>query len=93
MALDYDFAEKLKGIIQKLRKKDPRRVDIIYKKVNQIINCGEAEVEHYKNLRYGLSGEKRVHIDRSFVLTFKYDKSKKFILFLDFDHHDSIYEK
>jgi mRNA-degrading endonuclease RelE of RelBE toxin-antitoxin system len=35
---------------------------------------------------------KRVHIDNSFVLIFKVDFNKKFILFVDFDHHDRIYK-
>lgn len=93
MPFAYDFTDKLKDIIQKLVKKDPRRVEIIYKKVKQIINSDEFTIEHYKNLRHDLSDRKRVHIDGSFVLTFKYDKAKKFVLFLDFDHHDNIYQR
>lgn len=93
MPLDYDFSEKLKGIIESLRRKDPVRADILYKKVKQIVNSDEETIEHFKNLRYDLKDQKRVHIDKSFVLTFKYDKAKKFILFLDFDHHDNIYKK
>ena len=91
MPFDYDFTDKLKDIIEKLRRKDPKRAEIIYNKVKQIINSDEITIEHYKNMRYGLSDRKRVHIDKSFVLTFKYDKTKKFILFLDIDHHDNIY--
>ncbi len=91
MPFEYDFADKLKSIIEKLRKRDPQRAEILYKKVNQIINSDEITIGHYKNLRHDLSDRKRVHIDKSFVLTFKYDKQKKSILFLDFDHHDNIY--
>ncbi|MBI5035940.1 addiction module toxin RelE [Candidatus Micrarchaeota archaeon] len=93
MPLAYDFTDKLKDIIQKLQKKDPKRTEIIYKKINQIITSDEATIEHYKNLRHDLKDKKRVHINGSFVLTFKYEKSRKFILFLDFDHHDNIYKK
>ena len=93
MPFDYDFSEKLKGIIEKLKKKDPKRTDIIYRKVKQIINSDEITIEHYKNLGYALKDTKRAHIDKSFVLTFKYDKSRRFILFVDFDHHDNIYKK
>ena len=93
MPFDYDFSDKLKALIPKLVRKDRRRTDIIYKKVKQIINSDENTIEHYKNLRYSQKNEKRVHIDKSFVLTFKYVKEKKFILFLDFDHHDNIYKK
>ena len=34
---------------------------------------------------------KRVHIGH-FVLIFSYDKSKDFVSFEDYDHHDNIYE-
>ncbi len=93
MPFDYDFSDKLKGIIQKLKRKNPKRVEIIHKKAKQIINSDETTIEHYKNLGYGQSDKKRVHIDKSFVLTFKYEKKKRFILFLDFDHHDNIYKR
>lgn len=93
MPFDYDFSEKLKEIVRKLKRKTPKRSNMLYKKVNQIINSDEFSIEHYKNLRHDSKGEKRVHIDKSFVLTFKYEKEKKFILFLDFDHHDNIYKK
>ena len=93
MPFDYDFTEELKEIIRRLRKKDPERAGIIHKKVKQIINSDEIAIEHYKPLRHDLKGEKRVHIDKSFVLTFRFDRERKFILFTDFDHHDSIYKK
>jgi len=93
MSFEYDFSPKLRRILQKLVKKDRRRADIIYNKVKEIINSDENAIGHYKNLRHDLSDEKRVHIDKSFVLTFSFDKKKKFVLFLDFDHHDNIYKK
>lgn len=93
LPFDYDFDPKLKGIIEKLAKKDQHRAEIFYKKIRQIINSDETTIEHYKNLRHDLSDRKRVHIDKSFVLTFSFDRKRKFILFLDFDHHDSIYKK
>ena len=90
---EYDFSEGLKRIIETLKKRDPQRTEILYKKIKQIINSDETTIEHYKNLKGNQSDRKRVHIDKSFVLTFKFDKSKKFVLFLDFDHHDNIYKK
>jgi len=93
MPFDYNFSDKLKRIILKLRKKDPRRAEIIHKKVRQIINSDEFTIEHYKNLGYRLSDKKRVHIDKSFVLTFTYIKKGRFVLFLDFEHHDKIYKR
>ncbi len=93
MPFEYDLSDKLREILDKLRSRDPKKVEIIYKKIKQIVNSDEVTIEHYKNLRHDLSDRKRVHIDKSFVLTFKYDRAQKFILFLDFDHHDIIYKK
>ena len=93
MPFSFAFSDKLKGIIEKLRARDPKKAEIIEKKVRQIIDLDEFTIEHYKNLRYDLKHLKRVHIDRSFVLTFRYYREQKFILFLDFDHHDNIYGK
>ncbi|HZX20590.1 MAG TPA: addiction module toxin RelE [archaeon] len=93
MALEYDISENLKEIIKKLVKRDPQRSEILWKKIRQIVASDEFVIEHYKNLRHNQSDLKRVHIDKSFVLTFKYYKDKKVILFEDFDHHDNIYRK
>ncbi len=93
MGLGYGYSDKLKSILKKLFKKDKRRYKIIIKKMEQIVQLSESEIEHFKNLRHDLSNRKRVHIDKSFVLTFRFDRKKKFILFLDFDHHDNVYKK
>ena len=53
--------------------------------------CKSNSIKRYKNLRHDLSDFKRVHIDKSFVLTFKVDLANNFILFYDFDHHDKVY--
>jgi len=89
---DFDLTEKLKFKIQKLIKKDKKKTDILYKKIKQIISCDSDSINHYKNLRNELKEFKRVHIDNSFVLTFKVDTKNNFILFTDFDHHDKIYK-
>ena len=89
----FDLTDELKFIIQKLCKKDRKRVEIINKKIKQIINSDSNSIQHYKNLRHDLSDFKRVHIDTSFVLVFKVDIQKNYILFVDFDHHDNVYNK
>ena len=60
-------------------------------KIEEVVNS--PNVEHYKNLRYGLKDKKRVHVASSFVLVFSYDRSRDFISFLDYDHHDRIYKQ
>lgn len=93
MPFEYDLSDKLREILDKLRSRDPKKVEIINKKIKQIVNSDETTIEHYKNLKYGMSDRKRAHIDKSFVLVFKYDKASKFVLFVDFDHHDVVYER
>lgn len=63
------------------------------KKVGQISSSDEFTIGHYKNLRHDQSDRRRVHIDRSFVLTFTFNRQTKTIEFLDFDHHDNIYKR
>lgn len=91
MGFDFDLTDDLKVKIAKLVKKDKKKAEIINKKIREIVNSGEDSIEHYKNLRYDLKEFKRVHIDKHFVLTFKVDMDKRFILFVDFDHHDRAY--
>jgi addiction module RelE/StbE family toxin len=47
---------------------------------------------HYKPLSGSMHGERRVHIG-SFVLTYEIDEARKTVIFVDFDHHDHVYEK
>lgn len=88
---NFELTDELKIKIIKLLKKDKIKVEIINKKIKEIINNDNEGIERYKNLRHDLKHLKRVHIDKHFVLTFKVDKEKSFILFEDFDHHDKIY--
>lgn len=88
---DFDLSDGLKLKIRRLVKKDKKKVDIINKKIKEIINNDNTSIDRYKNLRYDLKQFKRVHIDKHFVLTFKVDKQKNFILFEDFEHHDEVY--
>jgi len=90
---DFNFSDELKIIIKKLIKKDKKKVEIINKKIKEIINSDNQSINHYKNLRNDLKDYKRVHIEKSFVLVFKVDIQNNFILFADFDHHDKIYKK
>lgn len=87
----FDLSDKLKIILSKLAKKDKEKAIIINKKIKEIVNNDSETIKRYKNLKHDLSDLKRVHIDKSFVLTFKVDIANNFILFYDFDHHDKIY--
>ncbi len=89
---DFDLSDELKLILRKLSKRDPKKVEIINKRIKEIINCDVQSIGHYKNLRHDMKQLKRVHIDSHFVLTFSVHKEQNFILFVDFDHHDEAYE-
>jgi len=86
----FEIEEKLHQILKKLFKKDKKRYEIVWKKITEIIN--NLNIEHYKNLKFPMNEFKRVHIDKSFVLVFKYDKINDKIKFYDLDHHDKIYK-
>lgn len=93
MPLPTIFSPELKAKLAKLLKRDRARYDMLMKKVEQIASSDEFTIQHYKNLRHDMSEEKRAHIDRSFVLTFAFNRQTKTVEFLDFDHHDKIYRR
>ena len=51
-----------------------------------------AEEEKFEKT-HGMKDKKSVHIIKSFVLVFGYDKESDLISFLDYDHHDVIYQR
>lgn len=71
----------------KLKKKNQKQLEIIFKKIKQILE----NPFHFKPLRGDMHGCRRVHIDKSFVLTYEIDEEKKVVTILDYDHHDNIY--
>ena len=88
---DFALSDELQLKIRKLVDKDKKKVEIINKKIKEILSNTPQTIQRYKNLKYGLKGFQRVHIDRHFVLIFKVDIQKNFILFVDFSHHDTAY--
>ena len=73
--------------INKLCKKNQVLEEALKKKMNEIIQ----NPYHYKPLRYGLYGIRRVHIMKSFVLKFEIIEATKTVKFLAFGHHDTAY--
>ena len=86
----FELEKKLHQTLKKLFKKDKKKYEITWKKISEIINS--PNIEHYKNLKFPLNNFKRVHIDNSFVLIFKHNKSNDKIIFYNLDHHDKIYK-
>lgn len=86
----YEIVPYLQQILKKLSKKDKQLYLRVLKKIEEIISC--SDVEHYKNLRHDMKDRKRAQIGH-FVLVFKFLKEENEIKFVDFDHHDKIYER
>jgi len=78
----------LEKILKKLSKKNRKQVEIILKKIDEIL----ANPHRYKNLRAPLNDWKRVHVDKHFVLIFSVDDESKSVTLEDYDHHDNIYK-
>ena len=85
---DFEIKPELYKKLVKLSKKDKNAYEAVMKKISEIVNS--SDVEHYKNLRYDMKDSKRVHIGH-FVLVFSYNKTRNFVSFEDYDHHDHIY--
>jgi len=74
-------------IFSKLAKKNPKQMRIIEKKIKQICE----KPSHFKPLRAPMQHLRRVHVDKSFVLTYSIDEQNKVVIIEDYDHHDKIY--
>jgi len=83
---------ELEKLISKLAKKDKILLIALNNKIKQVCSCDDELIDHYKNLRYGLSEYKRVHIDKSFVLIFKVNKERNTVYFDRLEHHDTAYK-
>ena len=85
----FEIKPKLEKKLKKIEKKDPVMFKAARDKIEKIIR----NPYHYKPLRYGLKGLRRVHIGKSYVLVFEIDEMARIVRFLDLGHHDEIYGK
>lgn len=72
-----------------LAKKDPKTLQIIANKIDEILE----KPERFKNLRAPLQHLKRIHISSSYVLVYSVDRDNRTVIIEDFAYHDSIYRK
>jgi len=87
---NYEIKPHLKEILNKLSIKDKVMYERVLKKIEEVITS--EDIEHYKNLRYDMKDRKRVHLGH-FVLVFKFLRESDTISFVDFGHHDEVYER
>jgi YafQ family addiction module toxin component len=80
--------KRLDRKLKKLKKKDREMLQIISRKVEDILD----NPYRFKPLRKPLQNKKRVHVGGSFVLTYEVDEDAGIVTLLDFDHHDNIYK-
>lgn len=85
---DYELRKEVEKIFFKLAKKNPKQLEIIHNKIEEI----RQNPQHYKNLRSPLQDYKRVHIDKSFVLIFSVNEDAKIVIIENYDHHDNVYK-
>jgi len=85
----FEIKEELEKILKKLFKRDKILYGQIMKKIEEVASSGD--IEHYKNLKYGMKFFKRVQLGH-FVLVFNFDKKNDLVVFWNFDHHDNIYK-
>ncbi len=82
------ISPNLDKIFDKLAKRNPKQLEILFKKVDGVLQ----NPHRYKNLRAPLNNWKRVHIDAHFVLTYSVDEVNKKVVLEDYGHHDKIYQ-
>lgn len=83
------YKPNIDRIFKNLAKKNPKQLEIIAKKLYDIVK----DPHRFKNLRYPLNSWKRVHIYSHFVLTFSIDDDAKTVILEDYDHHNKIYKR
>lgn len=87
MKYNLYISEEADKNFKKLRKKDKKQMDIINKKVKQIVK----NPYHFKPLKGDLKGARRVHVGKSFVIIYEINEKEKVVRILDYAHHDKIY--
>ncbi len=89
------FRPKISDELEKFFRKNYKNRELIEatkSKIKEICNQDEDTIDHYKNLGNVMSDFKRVHIMKSFVLTFKVVKLENTIYFVKLTHHDDAYK-
>ncbi len=85
---NLDIKEEADKIFKKLSNKNPKQLEIISKKIQEI----RLNPDHiYKFLRKPLQSFNRVHIDKHFVLIFKINHQENSVKIYYYDHHDKVY--
>jgi mRNA-degrading endonuclease RelE of RelBE toxin-antitoxin system len=78
--------EHVDKLFRKLAKRNPKQMEIIIKKIQEILE----DPHRFKPMHFPLAGTRRVHFG-SFVLLFSIDEARRTVVLEDYEHHDKIY--
>lgn len=83
-----EIREHVDRTFRKLAKKDTRQMEVLTKKINEILQDPFA----FKPMHFPLAGMRRVHFG-SYVLLFSIDVQRKTVVLEDYEHHDRVYRR
>ena len=78
--------EHVDRIFKKLAKRDPNQMDVIARKIEEILE----DPHRLKPMHFPLGAMRRAHFG-SFVLLFSIDEQRKTVVLEDYEHHDRVY--
>jgi len=84
---DIETREHVDKILRKLTKKNPSQMDIIARKIQEILE----DPHRFKPMHFPLAGMRRAHVG-SFVILFSIDEQRKTVILEDYEHHDMVYK-
>lgn len=90
---EFDLSNNFRKVFKKLSKKNPAIAGAINRKIKEIIYRDRETINTYKNLSYGRSNLKRVHITSWLVMIFEVDIDDNFILFVNIAPRDDVYKR
>jgi addiction module RelE/StbE family toxin len=87
--VEYSIDDALLKDLAKMKKRDLTTYRIIMKQIDKVLETPEVG----KPLRSSLFGLRRLHIGRSFVISYTYDKNSNKVRFIECDDWESFYTK
>ncbi len=84
---NLEIKEGLDKKFKKINKKDKTMIELIDRKVRDILD----DPYRFKPLRKPLQNKRRVHVGGSFVLIYDINEEDRVVTLLEFDHHDNIW--
>ena len=89
MGLPYNLKARkhVDKLFAKMAKREKYNLEIIYKKLEEICE----DPEKFKPLNAPMQNLRRVHVLKSFVITYSIDDQAHTVWIEDYAHHDEVY--